>query len=990
MSASGAAGGFAGCAWPGELRDYQAAALDRLAERWAGGHRRAWIVLPPGAGKTLVGLEAARRLGRRTVVLVPNTAIQGQWLRQWGAFTPATVRAGTSRELDAEVTVLTYQALAVFEPEEEVSEEGAEDGPVRPARRSGLLHRLHPNGAELVAALRGAGPITLLLDECHHLLQVWGRLVSEVVRGLPDAHVVGLTGTPPPSLSTEQAALVRSLFGTPIVGASIPALVRDGHLAPFAELAWLASPTPVERDYIAAEATRFAELRTDLMRPDFATTPFPQWLDRRFVDRPVGSGDDDGSGGRRLDWDRFAHAEPELSDAALRLHHAGLLALPPGARLREQHRHPPDAADWVRLLDDYVRHALRPSGEPRDEEALAAIRRALPSIGHNLTRRGVRPGPSPVDRVLARSASKAHGAVEIAAAESAALGDRLRCLVLCDHERATARLPARLDGVLAQEAGSAWLLLETLAEDARTADLDPVLVTGRSVAAATAAAERFTAWLAERRPELRLAVEPAERPGLARVEGAWSSRTWVRLVTEYFEQGGTRLLVGTRGLLGEGWDAARVNTLVDLTTVTTLTSVVQTRGRALRLDPEWPEKSANVWTVVCVTDEHPKGAADWDRFVRKHDGYFAPGPDGTVAAGVAHVDAALSPFAPPLPAGFDAFNARMLVRAGDRDAVREQWRIGTGYADEPVRTLRIRVRRAAPAAPAVPAVRAGAPALPAAVLTPHGVRVGPALFDPRRPAAIEHYRHTPVPPPMMLPWLLAMAAIAAVLAGVAGGSAVLAPALGAPLAAGACAWQLDQRRRYRARVRRVDELRRRARAERRARAAELLDLAAEPGLARFAYAVADALKAAGHSSAGAEGVRLRLDADGTYQLSLAGAGPESSQVFAEALDEVVSPMAAPRYVMPRHVLTGTDEARRAALAAWLAGRPLPVGVVYHAVPTVLGRNRAGAGAFADAWRRWVSDGEPLYTGSPEGEGVLVTHRGEDPLQAETMLRLSWS
>ena len=44
---------------------------------------RLYLTLPPGSGKTLLGLEMVRRVGRPTVVLAPNTAIVGQWLDQW-------------------------------------------------------------------------------------------------------------------------------------------------------------------------------------------------------------------------------------------------------------------------------------------------------------------------------------------------------------------------------------------------------------------------------------------------------------------------------------------------------------------------------------------------------------------------------------------------------------------------------------------------------------------------------------------------------------------------------------------------------------------------------------------------------------------------------------------------------------------------------------------------------------------------------------------
>src|SRR5690606_41808778 len=147
--------------------------------------------------------------------------------------------------------------------------------------------------------------------------------------------------------------------------------------------------------------------------------------------------------------------------------------------------------------------------------------------------------------------------------------------------------------------------------------------------------------------------------------------------------GRCQALVGTRALLGEGWDARGVNTVVDLTTATTSTAVVQSRGRALRLDPAWPEKTAHTWTVVCTTDEHPRGSADWDRFVRKHEGYLGVDAEGEVMSGVAHVDPAFSPFEPPPEEELDAVNARMLARAGRREGTRRRPRPGAPPRDRP-------------------------------------------------------------------------------------------------------------------------------------------------------------------------------------------------------------------------------------------------------------------------------------------------------------------
>ena len=65
-----------------------------------------------------------------------------------------------------------------------------------------------------------------------------------------------------------QAALVDELFGDIVFSASIPAAVREGHLAPFAELAWLTLPTAEEAEWLRDQSLRFVQLTTDKSRTD--------------------------------------------------------------------------------------------------------------------------------------------------------------------------------------------------------------------------------------------------------------------------------------------------------------------------------------------------------------------------------------------------------------------------------------------------------------------------------------------------------------------------------------------------------------------------------------------------------------------------------------------------------------------------------------------------------------------------------------------------
>ncbi|MGE5137185.1 MAG: DEAD/DEAH box helicase family protein [Gemmatimonadota bacterium] len=937
--------GAAQLAWP--LRPHQERALAAFERDRAAGDRATYLVVPPGGGKTLIGLEVLRRLGRPAVVLCPNTAIQAQWIQQWqAAFAPVTVTATASRELPSPLTVLTYQAVGTFS--------GNGDGPPgRPGRQPGgreLLAQLHPNGQALIGRLRQGGPWTVVLDECHHLLELWGRLLKTVLEELDDPYVVGLTATPPHLMTTDQAGLHRTLFGQVDLEISTPALVRDGVLAPYQELAYFTRPTPTEADYIHGEAVRFAELRTDLLDPQFASTPFLAWLQTRVVERR-------GREGAPVSWQRFERDEPALADAAVRLHTAGLLPLPDGAQVREQHRHPPAAEDWVALIGDYCRHCLLPSEDPRDAAAYEAIRRALPAVGYRLTRAGVRAADSPVDRVLARSASKAQAVTDILIAENADLGPRLRALVLCDFEEASGTVPARLTGILEAESGGARLALETLLADEQTAALDPVLMTGQRVACGPDTAAALLAWLRQADPGLGATaaapagssgadVSPAalasgsstaatppvrgSRSAVVEITGqaGWEPRRYVPLVTRFFSEGGSRCLVGTRGLLGEGWDAPAVNVVIDLTAATTPTSVVQARGRALRVDRGWPGKVADNWGVICVADDHPKGAADYGRFVRKHDRYFALSATADIVSGVVHVDPSLSPYAPPATDRCGALNAAMLLRPGDRDRVHGNWAVGTPYQDEPVATVTVAARRQL--------------GLAGRAVVPYG--------RPRRAR----------------PWAVAALAVAVTVLVLLSAQPVAA-SLAASLVVLAGGLTVS-------------------------RGAVRLGRATGGGcLEDLAAATADGLHAAGLASRDASAVRVESLPDGSYRARLQEVPAGESVTFSTALEEVLSPLAQPRYVVPRLIVQpphGPAAALGLAARRLVTGR-LPATVVYHAVPTVLGVNKERAAAFERAWHDRVSPGPMLFTGSPEGAGILAAQRGDDPFAVTTQIRTLW-
>ena len=88
--------------------------------------------------------------------------------------------------------------------------------------------------------------------------------------------------------------------------------------------------------------------------------------------------------------------------------------------------------------------------------------------------------------------------------------------------------------------------------------------------------------------QLQLTPAP-HRPGWLRAEGVTGSRL-VEAFTRMLSAGRINVLVGTRSLLGEGWDAPAVNSVVLASFVGSFVSTNQMRGRAIRTDPNDPSK----------------------------------------------------------------------------------------------------------------------------------------------------------------------------------------------------------------------------------------------------------------------------------------------------------------------------------------------------------------------------------------------------------------
>ncbi len=724
--------------------------MEIAQRKLATGQKRLHIVAPPGSGKTVLGLYLwAMHVRRPAVVFSPNSAIQAQWAARTDLFDLNTSPGGlvsTRAESPALLTSLTYQSItlprcggedldatAMELWEDRLVEKGqakdVEEARVwmadlkqknrayyderlkayRKEARDELalsgdaMKTLHASSLAALEKLRLAGVGLIVLDECHHLLTHWGRVLSAMHKSFNEPIIVGLTATPPDRTGQLEVDLKRydDYFGPIDYEVPVPAVVKDGFLAPYQDLVYFVRPTADELAFIANADKQFNQLVADLCRDKASPNstgefvceePLPNWITRVLTEKRLPTG-------VVKDWATFERRDPAFSLAGrLFLQRRGLTlpadVLPPDT---ERSAQTTQLAVLVAVLDRYIRHRLRGSENPADQALAERAIQNLRVLGIQVTETGTQACASPVGRVMAYAHGKTEALIPILKAERAVLGDRIRAVIVCDYEK-TSAVSAEVSHLLNEEAGGAVAAFRALLQDPETDALDPVLVTGSTVLVdddlLPKLVEHATAWLASKKIDVKLRDEKeAGFHVLVGEGGDWCPQVYVLLLTELFQSGVTRCLVGTRGLLGEGWDASKANVLIDLTTVTTSMSVNQLRGRSIRLDLDDPQKLADNWDVVCIAPEFSKGLDDYFRFIEKHRVLYGVTDDGAIEKGVGHVHAAFTELKPEgVEGAVNVLNDEMLARAARRDRARTLWKIGEPFHPEPVHALEVKPR----------------------------------------------------------------------------------------------------------------------------------------------------------------------------------------------------------------------------------------------------------------------------------------------------------
>ena len=564
----------------GQWRQYQQRVLDKSESFIDDG--KIHLVAAPGSGKTTLGIEFIRRFGNPTLILVPTVTIRQQWVdRIKQAFLSNANQAEQLISQDLKrpkmITVATYQAL------HSAMNQVVGDGLIEDTDDTAQQEHFNFQDFDIRKTFEDLDLGTLCLDECHHLRNEWWKSLEIFRKSFPKIKMISLTATPP--YEGEPALWERyiSMCGEIDEEITVPELVKEGTLCPHQDYVYFAFPTKEELtqlDQFEKQKLNFlTKLSTDI---NFSNT---------IQSSPALSNqisDDD------------LLANPKYLSAILIFLRSKELPFPQRFQeLLAAKALPTFTLDWFEILLNGIIFQV-PNWFGFTEEAFNQLKSDLKANGLIERNQVKLIRNKKQDVLLNQSLGKLNAVRDIFKAEYQALGSNLRQLVLTDFIRKDFQVHLGDKNAQFTQLGVLSYFESIRREMIEQTWTVPVAVlTGSLVIIPTSTKEHLERLI----PNSRLSYDvigQLSQEDYLKVSISGSYHDLVTALTQLFQDGYIQVIIGTKSLLGEGWDAPCVNSLILASFVGSFMLSNQMRGRAIRVWPDNPDKTSNIWHLVSI------------------------------------------------------------------------------------------------------------------------------------------------------------------------------------------------------------------------------------------------------------------------------------------------------------------------------------------------------------------------------------------------------
>lgn len=636
-------------------RPYQAKVLEEVNGLIK--DKRVHIVAAPGSGKTVLGLELARRIGKPVLILSPTVTIKNQWIDRF--VTSFMVEGSSKPEWISDdiynlkfFNSVTYQGLhcAYKKLTRIVSDNDDTDDVVE---NETINTEVDVKTYNLISEIKKQGIKTIVLDEAHHLKNEWWNSLTKVVEAIPDVVIISLTATPPYDIEQNEWKRYISLCGDIDAEISVPELVKAKNLCPHQDYVYFSYPTNSEKEMIKKYQDEVQVLIDELTtNTDFISLirNHPYFKDSDVYIEEI------------LENPKF------YSSMLIYLNAAGIEVSKEHVKVLGHTKDIPALdARWLEVLLQNIIFDNRDTF--KDMDFLSFIEKRLHEMGAIEKKEVLLTNNSNLQKLFINSISKLDSVVEIVKSEYSNMSNKLRMVILTDYLR---KEYLDLENPEIKTLGVFPILIKLLNSGV---SINMTVLTGSIFMIPVSMKERL---LSEAKlvgiNEDKISFESLKYIDsyvIVKVVGKLRSKL-MNVISKLFSVGEINIIIGTKSLLGEGWDEQSINSLVLASFVGSYVLSNQMRGRAIRVSSD-PMKSANVWHLVCVTDINRSliDNADYDTMKRRFNSFVGIGyNEDVLESGIDRLDTIPEYFTKE---NIDLYNSDLVSLSNKRDEMYNRW-----------------------------------------------------------------------------------------------------------------------------------------------------------------------------------------------------------------------------------------------------------------------------------------------------------------------------
>ncbi len=609
------------------------------------------IVAAPGSGKTILGLELIKRLNAPTIILSPSTTIKYQWGDRFkDGFLDEGEKIDDYFSYDLhEITLInsiTYQALHSIMNKLPLEEDG---------------EVTDYSDLDIFELVRKYNVKTICLDEAHHLQNEWQKSLEKFMEQLgEDVKVVALTATPPYDANKAEWDRYEKVCGPIDEEIFVPELVKEGTLCPHQDYVYFNYPTKEETEVFTAYKAKVLNAIKEFKKLDIVENIYATIVDAYHNDKEYFYDNAE----HFLLLLAIAESIGTTIEPKILKHLAGKKGLPV-LTIASYER-----AIAFCLEDEKIT-------TEREKERIIKLLKTNSVYERNKVNFTLKES---MKHKLISSIGKLNSIARITKSESNNMGDKLRLLILTDYIKKESIKDLFNDNISLQI--SVVSIFEVLVKTNPNYRMG--ILSGNLIVLPIDCKDQF--------PGRRVKCDRIGDTNYAEFTFAASlhNKDKVDLVAKLFEKGVINIIIGTKALLGEGWDSPCINTLILASFVGSFMLSNQMRGRAIRMDRKNPNKVANIWHLATIEPEYifeykhyeslkikketefsQIASYDYEVLQRRFDCFVGPNYEtGEIESGIERLTTILPPYN---ESGFDRINHLMLAQAARRDDTNNNW-----------------------------------------------------------------------------------------------------------------------------------------------------------------------------------------------------------------------------------------------------------------------------------------------------------------------------